>query len=98
MAIFTADTRDAWQALANQVAPQRPIRGTHVRITRGTYMGTEGTVTWHGVDTYASTRYFDSAMLALRQMHGREGYRIRVQPAQGEAFFCKAEYAEVLAA
>ena len=95
MPTITAENRDAWQALVTSEAAQRPIKGTTVRITTGKFEGQTGTVTWHGVDAYYSWRYFDSAMKVLAQARGREGYRIRVQPETGDAFFTKAEYALV---
>ena len=98
MPTITAENRDAWHALITDVAKHRPVVGTTVTITTGKYKGQTGRVTWHGVDQYASTQFLDSALLMLQQMHGREGYRIRVQPETGAAFFTKAQYANVLTA
>jgi hypothetical protein len=67
-----------------------------VRIEAGKHEGIVGLVTWHGPDQYASSRYQSEAQLLLRDLKGREGFRIRVQPDKGQAFFTRAEYAIVL--
>ena len=95
MAVFTTETKQAWQAVIDDTSNNRPSVGRQVTITKGKNKGASGRVTWHGVDAYASTQYKTEAMLAMQQVIGREGYRIRVQPVQGAAFFCKATCAEV---
>jgi hypothetical protein len=94
---INSDNRSAWQDLADHLAPNRPDKGRRVRIERGKYQGKIGLVTWHGPDKFANTRYKSEAQLHLRDMAGREGFRIRVQPDEGgQAFFTNAEYATVL--
>jgi hypothetical protein len=98
MAIFTNDNRNAWQALADDLAGQRPSVGKTVKVTSGKSSGIVGKVTWHGRDKFAKDYYATDAQLTLREFEGRRGYRIRVQPEAGDAFFVDADKVEVIPA
>ena len=92
MATFTAENRAAWQKIADSASAQRPSVGKTVEIVGGRkYKGQVGVVVWHGVDKYSSTQYLSDARLALREINGREGYRVAVKTAT-ETFFVPADY------
>jgi len=95
MTTITAETRDAWQRLANDVAPQRPSVGKRVRVTSGKHAGKDGLVTWHGRDNFANNYYQSDAQLHLRDMCGRDGFRVRVDTGS-ETFFVGADKVEVI--
>ena len=93
----------AWEALKVVAADpalnaQRPNVGTTVRVIEGKRMGETGTVTWHGIDRFNRTafRYCDDMQAHLRDLRGKWGFRICVQPAEGEKFFIGAEKVCVL--
>lgn len=97
-ATINSENRGAWQSLANTVSASRPSVGRSVTVTRGKHKGATGTVTWHGRDRYSDAfRYGSDSSHALREMAGQYGYRVRVQPQEGEAFYCRADYVEVIA-
>lgn len=82
------------QALANSLSAYRPFVGRTVRVDKGRkHLGTLGTVTWHGVDHFSKAgRYGGPDVQSVREVMGRWGYRVRVQPLDGsEPFFVSAE-------
>ena len=96
MPTFTSENRTMWQSLFDSVAPQCPSVGKRVTVTGGKHAGKSGLVTWHGRDQYSSLwRYGSDAQTSLREARGRDGYRIRVETANGESFFIAAEKVEV---
>jgi len=97
MAIITSENRDAWQDLANKLAPQFPSVGKRVCVVSGrNHLNVEGIVFWHGRDKFASTQFKTSAQLMLRDMEGRRGFRIGIKTNDGEKFFVSADCVEVL--
>lgn len=97
MVVITSENRGAWQELSNSLSAQRPSKGKTVQIVRGKHKGKEGIVTWQGIDRFNNGyRYCNEAQAHMRDMAGRYGWKVRVQPYQGEAFFTKAEYTEVV--
>lgn len=82
----------AWDALVNQVSPQRPSIGKTVKVTQGKHTGRTGKVFWHGVDKYDSSwRYCTPHQHWLREAVGRHGYRIGIVTDTGEKFFVAAD-------
>jgi hypothetical protein len=100
MPTFTAENRDAWNALFASVADQRPSVGKLVRVVDGRkHKGEEGRVVWHGEDRYYMAqhrRFMSDAQSALNEARGRNGWRVRIQPEEGESFFVNAAYVEVI--
>ena len=95
MTAITADNRDMWQTIGNDLALQRPSVGKMVRVTAGKHSGAEGRVTWHGRDKYSDTRYVTAAQQLLRDIEGRRGWRVRVQD-EFQSFFVDANKVQVL--
>lgn len=97
MALITSENRTAWQNLANDLSGQFPGRGKTVRVVSGKkHINKTGVVFWHGPDKFANTRYKSDAQLMLRDLSGREGFRIGVETQDGEKFFIAAERVEVI--
>ena len=54
-------------------------------------------MTWHGVDKFSHAwRYGNDAQASLREATGKFGYRVRIQPDEGEPFFVDGEKVEVV--
>jgi hypothetical protein len=100
MPTFTAENRDAWNALFASVAGDRPSVGKRVRIVEGRkHRGLEGRVIWHGEDHYymaAHRRFMSDAQAALNEARGRQGWRVGIQPDVGSPVYVNAAYVEVL--
>jgi hypothetical protein len=100
MPTFTAENRDAWNALFASVGAECPSVGKRVRIVQGRkHRGLTGRVTWHGEDRYymaAHRRFWSDAQAALNEARGRQGWRVRIQPDAGDAVYVNAAYVEVL--
>ena len=90
--------REAWQNLANDLAPQRPSVGKSVRVTEGRkHLGKVGKVTWHGVNKFDDLwRYQSEAQMHYRDMAGRDGYRVGIETPDGKSFFINADKVEVI--
>lgn len=100
MPTFTAENREAWQSLINDVGSDAPRPGRHVTIEGGRkHKGRSGIVLRHQTDQYwTGHRYESAAQATLRQAMGRHGYIILVEPDEGgEPFWVKADYAKVTA-
>lgn len=96
MALITSENRDAWQTLANDLSAQFPSVGKRVRVISGRkHLGKVGIVRWHGPDKFADNRYKSDAQLMLRDLRGRDGFRVRVE-SDGEFFFIGADKVEVI--
>ena len=96
MALITSENRDARQQLADDMSAQFPGVGKRVRVTAGRkHLGRVGIVRWHGPDKFANTYYKSDAQLMLRDLRGRDGFRIRVE-SDGEFFFIAADKVEVV--
>jgi len=93
--IFSEDTKEMWQRLADDCAVNRPSKGKHVLVIYGKHAEKEGIVTWHGIDQYASTRYKTGAQLHLRDLMGRSGFRVRIDTGT-ENFFIDADKVDVI--
>lgn len=94
-------TRSDWETLVKvfeNVALDRPSVGKTVKIVKGRkHLGETGLVTWHGKDRYMNMdRYYTDVQAAMAYAIGKIGYRVRVQPESGEAFFVSADYVEVV--
>lgn len=85
----------AWEALrevAPLIAAARPCVGRVVQVRSGKRRGVIGTVTWHGTDRFTHAfRYGDEMSRHFTDIAGAHGFRVRVQPNEGEAFFVAAE-------
>lgn len=95
--MITSENRQAWQAIADSCEAKRPSAGKLVRVSSGKHSGETGIVTWHGIDRFADTRFQTDAQLQMRDMMGTFGFRVRVQPESGTAFFVSADKVEVIA-
>jgi ribosomal protein S4E len=96
MAIFTQENAPIWQGLFNAVAQEKPALGRTIRVTRGKHTGRVGAVKRHQESQYVNAfRYGDSAQHAMTQARGRYGFCILVETADGERFWCNADYAMV---
>ena len=78
MSTFTSDNARGWQILADEARANRPSVGKTVRVTEGKHAGKVGEVKWHGVNKYYPIHHKSDASLALMQINGRTGYRVRV--------------------
>lgn len=99
MPAMNADTAPMWRDLAVTVSEQRPSPGKRVRVTGGRkHVGKEGVVTRHEVNKYRDAfRYGGDANLHLREMMGRAGFRVCVEPECGEdPFWVDADKVEVI--
>lgn len=99
MSVINSETRAAWHILANEASAQRPSEGKRVRIVGGRkHQGREGVVRVHMESKYENAfRYASDAQAHLREMTGRYGFVVLVQPDDGSAaFWVKADYTEVL--
>ena len=97
-ATINSENKGSWQALANTVSANRPSVGRTVVVTRGKHTGATGVVVWHGLDKFSDAfRYGSDSSHALREMNGTFGYRVKVQPEEGDGFFVRADYVEVWA-
>lgn len=94
MSVYSPETRNFWQSIANEASAQRPSVGKSVEIVKGRkHKGKSGIVVWHGVNQFSDAfRYCDSARLALAEINGREGYSVKVKMEDGNTFFVPAEY------
>lgn len=94
MSVLNERTREAWQAIANDLSKQRPYAGRRVRIVGGRkHKGKEGTVTRHQLDHYEDAfRYGGEASQHMAQMAGRDGYVVMVRPDAGKPFWVKARF------
>jgi hypothetical protein len=93
-------SRSDWESLVvvfENVAKDRPSVGCTVKVVKGRkHVGETGKVAWHGKDKYLNMdRYQTDVQVALADAIGKIGYRVRIQPEYGEAFFVSAEYVEV---
>jgi hypothetical protein len=90
---INTETRDAWQAIANDLSKQRPYPGREVRVEAGRkHRGKTGRVLRHQCDKFGSAfRYGGDANLHMREMAGRYGFVVLVA-TETEQFWVKAEY------
>lgn len=100
MSAINAETRDAWQALADMLGPQRPVPGRRVCVRGGRkHKGKSGTVVRHMPSRYRSDRYMSEASLHMRDMRdmrGKDGFVVLVESDDGgERFWVNAEHVEV---
>lgn len=98
MSVITSENYNEWQALANSYKNHFPSVGKTVKVIKGRkYKGLEGVIKRHQVDQYFDTRYSSNAQVMLREMKGREGYIVLIQPNNGSrAFWVKANYVEII--
>ena len=69
-----------------------PCKGARVTVARGKHKDKVGTVTWHGVNTFSQAgRYGSDLSNMLREAIGIHGFRVRIQPDEGDAFFTNCE-------
>ena len=94
---LTSISSEQWQRLVDDLSAQRPSVGKRVRVSSGKFLGRVGIVRWHGPDKYARDYYRTPAQLDLRDLRGRDGFRIRVE-SDGESFFVGADQVEVIPA
>lgn len=88
---------DALRVIAQDTACQRPNIGATVRVVEGKRLGTVGRVTWHGPDRFSNAyRYCDPMQAQMRDILGKYGFRVRVQPDDEPPFFIGAEKVWVL--
>lgn len=98
MSVITSENRAAWQSLANVCSEQRPDVGRKVKVTGGRkHIGKAGVVRIHKLSKYSTAfRYATDAQAQLREMAGRSGYCVLVQPdGGGESFWVDADKVEV---
>jgi hypothetical protein len=99
MATFTPENRQMFQSLFDSVAPKRPDVGKRVTVNSGKHKRKCGIVTWHGVNKFSDAwRYGNDAEISLREAMGKFGYRVRIQPDEGEPFFVEANNVTVVIA
>ena len=99
MSAINAETRDAWQSIADELSKQRPWPGRRVRVTGGRkHAGKEGTVLRHQVSKYNDVfRYASEAQAHMREMAGRSGFVVLVQPDNdSKPFWVDADKVDVL--
>jgi hypothetical protein len=91
MACINADTRDFWNQLAKDLDGQRPRAGKFVEVTGGRkHKGKRGHVVRHELSRFGDHyRYGSDASHHMRDMTGREGWRVLVQCGL-EQFWCDA--------
>lgn len=96
MSCINADTRSAWQAMADEASKTRPHPGRRVRIIGGRkHKGKVGTVVRHQVSQYGNAyRYGNDASHHLRDMRGRYGWTCLVRTDLGEQFWVDADHTE----
>ena len=99
MSCINADTVDAWRHIAAEASPQRPSPGRRVRVTGGRkHIGRDGVVLRHMPSRYLNAfRYGGEASHHMREIVGRYGYVVLVQPDEGPPFWVRADYVNVLA-
>lgn len=85
------------QGLFDLMGERKPRVGRRVIVRQDAKVkktrGLSGVVTWHGVDQFAAPRYcskWDMAGDGARIARGTSGFRVRVQPDEGAAFFVSA--------
>jgi hypothetical protein len=93
MPAITAENRDFWQDLANNLHQQRPHVGREVKIEKGRkHKGKQGKVIQHKLDQYDNAyRYGNDASHHYRDMAGRSGWVCLVETSN-ERFWVKASY------
>lgn len=94
--MITAENRSGWQSLADSAAAQRPGVGKTVTVVSGKHAGKTGKVFWHGRDKFERNYYQSDAQLLLRQINGRNGFRVGILTDSGERFFVKGDNVTVL--
>jgi hypothetical protein len=93
-------TKSDWETLTpafEKAQGNKPSAGRRVKVCSGKkHLGESGVVTWHGKDKFGSgDRYHSDVQAALSNAIGRIGYRVRIQPENGEPFFVSADYVEI---
>ena len=96
MTTFTADNKEMWKKFVKENEPQRPSVSKRVIVIQGRkHKNKEGLVFWHGRDKYSNNQYGSAASDALRDIIGRDGWRVGIETYEGERFFVNADYVEV---
>lgn len=92
---ITAENRDFWQKLANDLGPSRPDPGKRVLVVGGRkHKGKTGTVVRHRRDQFYHWYCVPEANAHLREMAGRAGFVVLVQ-TESDLFWIRADYVEV---
>lgn len=96
--MFAEEHRSAWEDIIARTSIDRPSKGKRVRVTSGRkYKGVEGVVVWHGLDKFSNPhRFYDSAQITMSEIMGRNGYRVKIQPDNGQPFYVSADWVVVL--
>lgn len=91
------DNHEAWQKIIDDTSPQRPDVGKTVKVVEGRkYLGKVGKVLWHGRNKFSTAwRYGSDAQWHLRDVMGRNGFRIKIDTGT-EKFFVDADKVEVI--
>jgi hypothetical protein len=79
----------------SEAVSNAPAKGKLVRVAKGKYKGVIGVITWHGKDKYYNDRYRSGLSAMLSNAIGITGYRCRIQPEDGEAFFTACENLDI---
>lgn len=89
---------DDFARILREQAAKSPRVGATVRVKEGRkHLGVVGQVTWHGRDNFSNAyRYCDGWQAHMRDANGTWGFRVRVQPEDGESFFIAADKVEVV--
>ena len=80
------------KSLCLDASKDSPRPGKLVHVARGKHRGKSGLVTWHGPDKFYDRHRYGSALSnILSDSIGIHGFRVRIQPDSGKAFFTACE-------
>lgn len=98
MTLWCGMTQEQGQLFANLISQYRPCIGTLVRVdqskrTPKKHIGKLGVVFWHGIDQFDNVtwRWADANGRAMREVRGRNGYRVGIRLDNGEKIFAGAD-------
>lgn len=88
---ITCENRSSWQNVDNNPFNKR------CKVVKGRkHIGSEGIVIMMMEDKYYDWKYFSEASRLLKQFNGREGYVSLIQKDNGDTFWVKSIYLEII--
>ena len=93
---ISSTNRQAWQNLANATKDNNPFNKRCKVIKGRKFKNCEGIVIRLMEDKYYDWKYTSEASRLLKQFNGREGYVALMQQDNGETFWVKSVYLEII--